>query len=178
MKPSLITMLFLMGLCLTYCSKDAPVAPTTEPPIEQPSTPPGPKDSTKPPEPLKPKPVSKTDLLTNGGWKIVSQKKVENGKTSDLFALMAACKSDDVYVFAANNFYSELSAQNLCTGQKKGDFVSQFWQFTNNEVFIRVYKTGPDRNYKIMKLTEGEMILESYNDSIQITTTYTHVEFP
>ena len=81
------------------------------------------------------KPVSKTELLTSGSWKITAFHEDDDGDgifERDVFPLLDACYTDNYYTFKANGQFEMNESSAKCDGADPQTDVTS-WQLTQDE---------------------------------------------
>ncbi|HMR85742.1 MAG TPA: lipocalin family protein [Niabella sp.] len=128
---------------------------------------------------------SKTELLTNGSWKLAAYTSNpaddwdgDGVKETDFYKVMETCEKDDITTFKTNGDVV-FDYKTLCDYDSGPQTETEKWDFTNNETTLRIKYNDTDIDtYQIVELTASTLkVRDTYTyEGITYTEeiTYTH----
>ena len=107
-------------------------------------------------------PKSRTELITQSGWKIVkSESKTGTGPWVDNTSGYAPCDKDNVLGFSTNGNFEFNEGATKCSPLDPQIIQSGTWVFTNGETKISVTSGGFTDMADIDQLDEGTLVISS-----------------
>jgi hypothetical protein len=119
---------------------------------------------------------TKTELLTNKNWRIISQTATTNTTTTttDTFGPQKDCNKDDIFIYGTDGKFTWDEGATKCDPADDQVFITGTWVFADNETKIVLTGLGIGGESEIQELTETKLMLkEVNNDQGVITTTIT-----
>lgn len=113
--------------------------------------------------------VNKTQLLTAGNWRIIGATStvIATGVTTDTYAGLRACEKDNEFRFTASGVHEYLEGATKCNAADPQVIYLYSWRFLNNETVVEISAGTSRLEYKIITLTESQLVFEASNASIR-----------
>ena len=111
-------------------------------------------------------PVSKTTLLTTGGWVIYSNIEIQGPNTYDIFASNNDCDKDDILIFNKNSSITFDEGATKCNPSDPQTYTQDTWALVSNDTKLSItLDNGGVELIDIITLTSTEMTLQvTYDD--------------
>lgn len=141
--------------------------------------------SCKKKEPEKPQihiPETKRDMLTTGGWKLVSLMYTEYGEEPhELIQNMDACDQDDILIYKGDNTLMVAGGKIKCDSTYPQNFVMGNWALVDNNTRIAEPMFGQIDTFEVAELSANVfkkqvVVRDSIYEMMKYVWTYTHVE--
>lgn len=113
------------------------------------------------------KPLTKTEMLTKGAWKIIARnyQNIRMTEPKDDFSNKPACVKDNLEFYLADKTFTITEGDTRCPGSTQQIILTRTWSLTPDEKTILIHRPSvPDESYDIIELTDSTLILKSEND--------------
>lgn len=116
--------------------------------------------------------LSRTDLLTNKPWRLISEVETasNSNNSKDNFQALDTCQKDDLTIFKRDNTVTYEEGPTKCSANDPQVFATGTWAFINDESRI-LYSIPGFNSYEeeIIELTSDRMVLRYAEEDRGVT---------